>query len=107
MDDNLKKDFSELYLYDVGSNILGKEKSKSFKAEVVQVIGLISCMGQMYINISEIECDSVDLNFRDKIISFIKNGVVIDKLIITTEDIANPSIWRDNLYKKYNVTDIL
>jgi hypothetical protein len=106
MDNSLGKDFSELYLYEIGSNILGKEKSKSFKPEVVQVIGLISCMGKMYARAAKIECDNVDLNFRDKIISFIKNGIIIDKLVITTEDIANPSVWIDNLYKKYNVSDI-
>lgn len=106
MDNNLKKDFSELYLYNVGLNILGKEKSETLKAEVVQVIGLISCMGQMYVSVSKIECDNVDLNFRDKIISFMNKGVIVDKLLIKTEDIANPAIWIDNLYKKYNYTDL-
>ncbi len=103
MDDNYNKDASELFLYNVGYKILGKEKSSSVDPKVVMVTGLISCMGNEYARVSKIDCDNVDLNFRDKIISFFKNNELIDKIIITTEDIANPSKWLDNLYKKFDI----
>jgi len=96
---------SELFLYNVGYKILGKEKSSSVDSKVVMVTGLISCMGNEYVRVSKIDCDNVDLNFRDKIISFFKNNELIDKIIITTEDIANPSKWLDNLYKKFICND--
>ena len=45
----------------------------------------------------------MNINYRDKIVSFIKNGSIIDTLEIKTEDFANPSIWLDKLYEKYNI----
>ena len=68
--DDLQKDYSELFLYNVGLETIG-EKTKSLDSKVVQVIGLIVCMGKEYARVSKIDCDNVDLNFGDKIISFI------------------------------------
>ena len=96
-------EWSELFFYNVGYEIIGKEKSESVDPSVVMVIGLISCMGEEYVRVSGIVVDSVDLNFRDKIISFIKDGEIFDRVVLSIEDISNPSKWLDNLHKKFNV----
>lgn len=103
MEDSTNKEISELFFYNVGYKMLGKEKSESVEPKVVMVAGLISCMGQEYARVSKIVADNVDLNFRDKIISFFKDKVLIDQIIITTEDIANPSQWLNKLYEKFNI----
>ena len=100
---NYDKDTSELFLYNVCFELLGKDKAESVEPNVVMVAGLIACMGKEYARVKQLDTDDMNINYRDKIVSFIKNGSIIDTLEIKTEDFANPSIWLDKLYEKYNI----
>jgi hypothetical protein len=90
-------------LYNVGFELLGAEKANSVEPNVVMVAGLIACMGQEYSRVKQLDCNDMSINYRDKVVSFLKNGTVVDTLEIKTEDFANPSVWLDRLYKEYNI----
>jgi len=99
--ENDQKDMSELFLYNVGLNLIGKEKAESVDPKIIMVIGVISCMGDEYARFKNIKAKDVKIDFANKRIDYIdSNGLIIDQLSISTEDFANPGKWLDNLYKK-------
>jgi hypothetical protein len=99
--DSDQKDYAELFLYNIGLNIIGKEKAELVDSNTIMVIGVISCMGDEYARFKNIKAKDVKIDFANKRIDYIDvNGVIIDQLFISTEDFANPGQWLDNLHKK-------
>jgi hypothetical protein len=104
MKDKYNKDVSELYLYNVGLDLLGKEKAKNIDNKAVMVAGLISCMGYEYARVKKIIAKEVKIDFKSKKIDFVnQDGSIFDTLELTVDNFANPAEWLDKLYKDNNI----
>lgn len=95
----MEREMSAALLYQMGKDLLGS-KADEVDEKVVQVVGLLGAMGNVYASEKRIQCDNVITDYRSLTVSFMQGDRVIDSFTVTRQDIATPQKWHDRLLKQ-------